>query len=212
MARIPGRSSWLAWPAGLLCAAVVAGLVWLALPMVPVAVAWVGDTLRTATAATSAPAAAPSTPGRGPLIDAAESEASIDCRTFYPSDLWLELAWRPQGLLAQDFSPPATSVTSLVDALAPTVRLSCRWEFADASITSTLARVGDGSAAVAEAALRGEGFACTTTEGVLECRRARGEVVEEHALSGDLWLSSVETGPAPDDYGTRLAEALWSGR
>ena len=49
MARTGGRNAWIAWPAGLLCAAVVVSLAWLAQPMVPVSVAWVGDMLRAAT-------------------------------------------------------------------------------------------------------------------------------------------------------------------
>ena len=48
MARVAGRNSWIAVPAGLVCAAVVGTLVWLSLPMVPVTVAWAGDMLRNA--------------------------------------------------------------------------------------------------------------------------------------------------------------------
>lgn len=210
MARIPGRNSWLAWPAGLVCAAVVAGLVWLSAPMAPVVVAWVGETLRTAT---SRPVAAPESPPRPPLHAAAESDASLDCRALYPSDLWTELAWRPDGLLAQDLSLPATTVTSLTDALAPQVRVTCGWRFGDGgTLATTLARVGEGAVPVAEAALQGQGFDCAMAGDVLECRRDQGGVVEEHALSGDLWIASVETGPAPDEYGHRLAEALWGPR
>ncbi|GAA2002181.1 hypothetical protein [Microbacterium ulmi] len=207
MARIPGRNPWLAWPAGIVCAAVVATLAWLALPMVPVVVAWVGESLRTAT---SPPVAAPVEPSRAPLLEIAESDDAIDCRRLYPDDLWVELAWRPEALLSQDFSAPSTSVASLTDALAPQVRVTCRWRFdGGGGISSTLARVASDSAAVVEAALQGEGFSCETAGAVLRCRRAQGGAVEEHAVSGDLWLSSVETGRVPEDYGARLAEGLW---
>ncbi|MGO1508836.1 MAG: hypothetical protein ACTHZW_12405 [Microbacteriaceae bacterium] len=47
MARADGRNLALSWIAGLICTGVVAALVWLALPMGPVMVQYVGDTLRT---------------------------------------------------------------------------------------------------------------------------------------------------------------------
>ena len=46
MARVGGRNLAISWIAGLLCAGVVAGLVWLALPIMPAMAAFVGDTLR----------------------------------------------------------------------------------------------------------------------------------------------------------------------
>jgi len=47
MARVGGRNTALSWIAGLFCAGVVAVLLWLAVPMGPVMVQFVGDTLRT---------------------------------------------------------------------------------------------------------------------------------------------------------------------
>lgn len=46
MARVGGRNPVLSWMAGVFCTAVVAALVWLAIPMGPVMVQFVGDTLR----------------------------------------------------------------------------------------------------------------------------------------------------------------------
>ena len=66
MARIGGRSLWLAWPVGLLCAGIVGALVWVALPAVPGTVNWIGDTLR---AATSAPVAAAPSPVETAALD-----------------------------------------------------------------------------------------------------------------------------------------------
>ena len=63
MARVGGRNSWIAVPVGLVCAAIVAALVWLSLPMVPVTVAWAGDMLRNATAPRPQPTQA-DTPAR----------------------------------------------------------------------------------------------------------------------------------------------------
>lgn len=45
MARIGGRSTPLTWLAGLVCAGVVAGLVYLAAPMGPVMLKYFGDLL-----------------------------------------------------------------------------------------------------------------------------------------------------------------------
>ena len=43
----------MSWIAGVICAGVVAALLWLALPMGPVMVQFVGDTLRTVAPGTS---------------------------------------------------------------------------------------------------------------------------------------------------------------
>lgn len=46
MARANGSNMALSWIAGVICIAVVAALLWLAVPMGPVMVQFVGDTLR----------------------------------------------------------------------------------------------------------------------------------------------------------------------
>ena len=58
-------------------------------------------------------------------------------------------------------------------------------------------------------ALRAEGFDCATADGRLTCSRQEGDVLEEHALGGGLWLVSVETGWHPEDYGELLAANVW---
>jgi hypothetical protein len=205
MARIGGRSTWLAVPAGVLCAAVVGSLIWLALPMVPVSVAWVGDTLRTASAPRPVPSVKP-TPAQ---LAAAGSE--IDCRDLYPDALWGELTWQGGALLAQTASPSATAVTSLWDALAPTVLVTCAWRLEGGrGIVTTLATVPADAAAIADPALRGQGFTCTSTGAALSCVRVSGDVVEEHALRAGLWLSSIETGWHLDDYGARVEAKVWA--
>ncbi len=204
MARTGGRNSWIAWPAGLLCAAAVAALVWLAQPMLSVSVTWMGDMLR---ATTSEPVAAPVSE---PVATQAIAPGDIDCRALYPDDLWAELTWTPNVLLSQDMSPPATAVTSLTDALVPSVRVTCRWRAGDGRvIVSTLAGVAGDADRIAEAALRGQGFACTADDVALVCTRTAGKVVEEHTIRDGLWLSSVETVWHPDVYGARLAAHVW---
>ena len=204
MARTGGRNLWLAWPAGLLCAAVVVALAWLAQPMLPVAVTWVGDMLR---ATTSEPVAAPAseTPASRAI-----APGDLDCRALYPDDLWAELTWTPDVLLSQDTAPPATAITALTDALAPSVRISCHWRAGDGrTIESTLAGVGGDAGAIAEASLRGQGFACLADDGSLVCSRTAADVREEHTVRAGLWLSSVERAWQPDDYGARLAAHVW---
>lgn len=49
MARVGGRNGFVSWTVGLLCAAVIAGLLYIAAPMMPTFVDVVGDTLRGAT-------------------------------------------------------------------------------------------------------------------------------------------------------------------
>ena len=204
MARIGGRNSWIAVPAGLVCAGVVVTLVWLSLPMVPVAVAWVGDTLRSAT--TPQPSA---TPVETPAQRAAQ-DGSLDCRTLYPDELWNELTWHAGSLLNQTSDPPATTVTALADALGPSVSVTCDWRLdSGGGIVTTLARVAPDAQTIAEAALRGQGFDCAVADAALECVRTQGAVREEHTVREDLWLSSVESSWHPETYGGRLAAHVW---
>ena len=203
MARTGGRNSWIAWPAGLLCAAVVGTLAWLAQPMLPVSVAWVGDMLR---AASTPPKVAPVTESVATL---AIAPGDIDCRALYPDGLWAELTWTPNVLLSQDTAPPATQITSLTDALAPSVRLSCHWRADGGTIVSTLAGVAADAGPIADASLRGQGFTCVSDADSVVCTRTSGDVVEEQTIRGGLWLSSVERAWHPDAYGERLSAHVW---
>ncbi|WP_194409428.1 hypothetical protein [Microbacterium cremeum] len=198
MARVGGRNSWIAVPAGLACAAVVAGLAYLALPMVPVSVTWVGDTLRKATTAQPAPAPEES------IARQAAGGAQIDCRSLYPDDLWNELMWRAGSRLDQSAAAPVTRATSFSDAVTPDVVVTCEWRSADGGIVTTLSRVDADAGTIAEAALAGQGFACASSAAGLVCTRTEGGVLEEHTLRDGLWLASAETRWHPEDYGARL--------
>jgi hypothetical protein len=204
VARTGGRNSWIAWPVGVLCAAVVGALAWLAQPMLPVSIAWMGDMLR---ATTTPPVAAPVAET---LATRAAEPGDIDCRALYPDSLWAELTWTPNVLLAQGDAAPATAVTALTDALVPTVRITCTWR-ADGgrAITSTLATVAPDAGPIADASLRGEGFACTSDAEAVACTRTSGDILEEHTIRGGLWLSSVESAWHPEAYGARLATHVW---
>lgn len=197
MARTGGRSTWIAVPVTLVCFAIVGMLVWLALPMMPVAGAWVGDSLRGASErANRAPA-----PPAARVIDF----DTLDCRGIYPDALWAELTWTAGVVLRQDRTAPATAATTVTEALAPQVRVTCRWSRRQpGTIVTTLASVDPGVTPVAEAALASQGFRCARTETALNCDRDRGRVREEHTLRDGLWLSSVETRWRPERYGARL--------
>ena len=204
MARLGGRNSWIAVPAGLACAAIVAGLVWLSMPMVPVTVAWAGDMLRNATAPRAEP-----TPGDTPARRAATGGA-LDCRAIYSDALWNELTWTGRTLLDQSFDPSATAVVSLTEVLAPQVRLTCAWTTDDrGSVVSTLAVIAADGPGLAEAALRGQGFSCSTGDHGLHCARSEGSTLETHVLRDGLWLSSVERTWHPDDYAARLEREVF---
>jgi len=203
MARIGGRNSWIAVPAGMLCAGVVGALVWLALPMVPVSIGWLGDTLRTATAPLPTQTAVPT-----PAQDAAAG-AAVDCRSIYSDDLWNELMWHPGSLLGQSLAAPATDARAFADAVTADVAVTCVWRFDGGGIVTTLSRVDADAQAVAEPSLSSDGFACRSSDGALDCARTRGSVVEEHTLRDGLWLVSVETGWHPDDFGARLERQVF---
>lgn len=204
MARVPGRSLWLAAPAGVLCAIVVAALVWLAAPMGPVVVRWAGDVLRDA----SARAGQQQTDA--PLAASLSGDAPLDCRDLYPADLWRQLAWFPGALLGQSAAAPDTAVPGLIDALAPTVRLSCLWRTREGqTIQTVLSTVGADGARIAEDALEGAGFTCRPAAAGVSCTRSDGQGVETHAVRDGVWLASVERGWYLEDYATTVATRLW---
>ena len=94
MARIGGRNTWIAVPAGMLCAAVVGGA----------RVARAADGARHGHvgrrhAAQRHGAAAERHARQTPAQTAAQGGA-LDCRALYPDGLWTELTWRPGSLLA----------------------------------------------------------------------------------------------------------------
>jgi hypothetical protein len=196
---VGGRSGWIAWPVAVICIAVIAALFWLAAPGVPGAISFVGDTLRGATSA-------PTADGGGA---AGADEPATDCRSLYPDRLWAELTWTPEALLDQDTDPPATT-TTLGQALAPSVVFTCTWTVEDGrSVSTTLAEVGEGSDAVAQAALTTEGFSCRPEGDRLHCERASGGVTEIHDLRGTQWLSSVLTNWLPEDFAAQTASRVF---
>jgi hypothetical protein len=204
MARVGGRNSLIAVPAGIVCAAVVAALVWLSIPMMPVTVAWAGDMLRNATSPRPAPSAG-DTAARHALAG-----ESVDCRALYSASLWNEMTWQGRTILDQSTDPPPTEVPALSEVLAPDVRVSCAWTDQDGRVVaSTLAAIAPDATGLGEAALRGQGFSCASGDGIVRCTRSQGGVVEAHVLRDGLWLASLERSWHPDGYGARLERSVF---
>jgi hypothetical protein len=202
VAKVGGRSAWIAVPAGVFCIAVIGVLVWLAAPGIPPAVSFIGDTLRDATSA-------PLADGEG--ADGEAAEPATDCRSLYPDRLWAELTWTPEVLLSQTMAAPATT-TTLTQALTPTVRFTCTWNTEDGrAVSSTLADIPAGASAVAQAALSSEGFTCSAESDSVHCERASGDVTEIHDVRGAVWLSSVLTTWLPEDYAVQTASRAFAG-
>lgn len=192
MAKVGGRNAWIAWPAAVICAAIIAVLFWLAAPGVPGAISFIGDTLRSATSTPEADAT-------GADVDA--EEPATDCQSLYPDRLWVELTWTTGAALSWSQSLPATT-TTLTQALSPDVRFTCTWTAEGGrSASTTLADVAEGSSAIVQAALSSEGFACGVEGERVHCERTAEEVIEIHDLRGGEWLSTVLTNWAPEEYG-----------
>ncbi|GAA1952795.1 hypothetical protein [Microbacterium aquimaris] len=205
MARTGGRSLWFAVPIGALCLAVVIGLGWFAAPLVPGVVGFVGDALRFGSEQNVDPE--PTTPPAQSVT--AEEDVDIDCRALYPNDLWGEVLWSPDALLSQSADAPATAVEGLTDVLSPDVAVTCAWRSEGGTLTTSLSGVGEDAVTVADAALRGQGFACETDESSLTCVRTSGDQVETHTIRDGVWLVSVETSWHPEDYAARVAAQVW---
>jgi hypothetical protein len=200
MGMIGGRNGWIAWPAGLLCAGVVAGLAWLAAPAVPSAILFVGNTLRNASPTWDDPQA--TVPAEIPL--------TADCRSLYPGLMWIALGWNPEVVLAQSTALPATSAASVRDALQPKVRMTCTWRnTAGGSVSTTLATVDAGASGVAEPALAAVGFTCAGSGDGIRCTKTTGTTREDEIVRDGMWLSTTESGWHPPGYTDQLTTRLW---
>ncbi|RWR19156.1 hypothetical protein D8Y23_08055 [Microbacterium enclense] len=193
MARVAGRSVWIAWPVGVLCAAVIAGLAVLAAPGLPGAVTFVGDTLRAGS--TTAPwTDAPRVPG-----------PATTCRDLYTQPMWSTLVWSPEALLTQRRTG-ALSTPEAVAAAGSTPVVTCHWRGESGRwLETSVATVSAEGAAAVAATLTGQGFACAADGDATHCERTAGDVVEVHDLRGDRWVSSMFAGWMPDGYAAIVA-------
>ena len=123
------------------------------MPMFPASVDWVGDMLRAATCAAGRA-------GRtGDSAQLAIGRRESTAGRSIPTACGRSSPGRAGVLLSQSTAPPATSVTTLTDALTPTARVTCSWRLQQGGgIVTTLAVVGPDAATIADAALRGAGL------------------------------------------------------
>lgn len=205
MARTGGRSLWLAVPIGLICLVVVGALGWFAAPSVPGVVGFVGDALRFGSAQS---VEADPTPPPADVVTA-EGFTDIDCRALYPNDLWADVVWSPDALLAQSTDDPTTAAEGLIEVLSPAVAVTCSWRSEYGTLATSLSTVGEDAVTVADAALRGQGFSCDTGEGSLTCTRMSGADIETHTIRDGVWLVTVESAWHPEDYAARIVAQVW---
>jgi hypothetical protein len=199
MARVGGRNTVFAWTVGLACAAVVAALVWLAAPLVPAGLLFVGEKIDPPT----------SGPVAGSGDDAGEGDPR-ECRDLYPDTLWSALVWADDSVLSPSEERPTSSAQGFVDALAPQVRFTCEWVSTKGRITTTLAAVPADAAAIAKTALPALGFTCDPAGDRLRCVLKSDERIETIETGGGVWLSTTEDGWHPSRYVEEMAERVWA--
>jgi hypothetical protein len=194
----------MAWIVGLVCAAVVGALVWIAAPLVPASVTFVGQQLgQQGNPPTSEPAA-----GAG---DEAAGGLPAECRDLYGDALRGTLMRTADAVLTPSTEPPASSARGLVDALAPRVTYTCDWTSAEGTLSTTLATVPADAGAIAETALPALGFTCERVATRTRCVLKTDGRVETIETAGGLWVSSVEDGWHPSSYVDGIAETVWAG-
>ena len=199
MARVGGRNTLFAWTVGVACAAVIGLLVWLAVPLVPASLAFLGDQVNPPT----------SGPAAGDGEDAASGEPT-ECRDLYPDRLWSSLVLSEDAVLSPSTDAPASAAAGFVDALAPSVRFTCVWQGAEGTISTTLAAVPTDAGAIAKTALPALGFACDTVAARVRCVLTAEERVETIETAGGVWLSTVQDGWRPSRYTDEVAERVFS--
>jgi len=203
MARVGGRNAFFAWVVGLGCAGVVGVLAFLAIPMIPASVSWVGGAVGGAMdpAATSGPVAAGD--------EDAAAGTPTECAQLYDQALWATMRFTKGAVLTPSTDAPATTAEALVTALQPQVTLTCSWHSEKGDVTSTLATVPADAGAIAAAALPGAGFTCTAEGERTRCTRTDGDLVETIEAGGGLWLSTSENAWHPTEYVTRTSARVW---
>lgn len=202
MAQVGGRNAAFAWVVGVACAATVGVLAFLAIPMIPASVSWLGDAA--GRSSTSTPAAEAT--GKAASVDGVPAR----CADLYDEALDATLTFAPgaAGLTASS-DAPMTTATQLVDALRPRVVFTCTWRADAGTVTTTLADVPTDAGPIAAAALPAAGFTCSSQGERTRCTRTDGDLTETIEAGGGRWLSTSERGWHPSDYVSRIAKRVW---
>lgn len=202
MARVGGRNAFIAWVVGIGCAATLGALAFLAVPLLPSSVSWLGGTVGgSADGETTAPAA------EGPEGD--PTGAPTACDQLYGQALWAELRFADGAVLTPSQDAPTTTAAALVSALQPQVQMTCSWNADAGSVTTTVATVATDAGAIAASALPAAGFDCEAREERMRCTRADGDLVETIEAGGGLWVSTSESTWHPSGLADRVADQVW---
>ncbi|GAA1644709.1 hypothetical protein [Microbacterium flavum] len=199
MARVGGRNAVFAWIVGVLCLAVVGVLAFLAIPLIPASVAWMGDTVNRPTGSA--------------VADGADGEGAAgvptECSGLYDSALWATMRFAPGSVMTPSADAPTSTAQSLVTALQPQVLFTCSWHADAGTVSTTLATVPTDAGAIAAAALPAAGFTCEAVDDRTRCARTDGELVETIEAGGGLWLSTSESAWHPAEYVRRTGDRVW---
>lgn len=199
LAKIPGRSMWLAAPAAVVCVVVILVLTVLAAPMVPVAASWVSATVQNALT--------PKT-----TVTETVSDELHDCRDLYPRDLWAEIMWSERPLLDQKRTAmyPDAASEALAQSLDLGDVLACSWTNAgNGRVTTALQALSEDPSSLAQTALTAAGYRCESTGAALSCRLETGSFTVLHSFGGNWWLSTAVSDWDLPRYGERLTAYLW---
>ena len=217
VARIAGRSSWFAWFVGLLCAAVLAALVYLAAPLGPAIGDWtvrtVANGLQQLSGTPSTPPtdgqAQPETPVAGPIVP-------TNCEGLFSAEQNRQLAGDVQATMSVGSGEALIAVPGIAELLGAVPALDCRWVTpAGGSAQAIVATVTEGAAGTAEEMLRALGFDCTALDGGVQCVRSTDATaeaagsVETHVVRGTVWVASLTTGWQPDGFAEAVDAAVW---
>jgi hypothetical protein len=200
MARVGGRNAFFAWVVGIGCLATLGVLAYLAVPMIPASVAWLGNTAQGTTATSDAVAAGDDQSAAGP---------PGECADLYNEALWAAMRFTRGAVMSPSMDAPVTSATALVTALQPQVTMTCTWHADAGTVSTTLATVPSDAGAIAAAALPGAGFDCATQNSRTTCSRTDGDLTETIAAGDGWWLSTSEDAWHPAGYATDTAANVW---
>lgn len=219
MARIAGRSTWFAWFVGLVCAAVLGALVYLAAPLGPAVGDWTVRTVANAvgqitgdtgtSAVETGSQSGPDAVAGGPVMPA-------DCTGLVSAELHQRLEGDAQAVMSIGAGEALAGVPGLAELLGAAPVLDCRWTTpAGSTAQAIVATVGDGAVGIADEMLRALGFDCTSVGEGVECTRTTAAsegvsgLIERHRVRGTVWVASVTTGWEPDGFADAVDAAVW---
>ncbi len=208
MARIGGRSVWFSWFVGIVCVGVVAGLVFLAGPMVPAVVDWSGQALRGDLGQRPEPA---TTEGAEETVsDPTSPGLPATCADLYPESLWSLLSTATGVELEEGAQPVSSRVSGLADAVDARVTLSCTWRGGtDTAVSTTIAEVAADAPDAVGRVLAGAGFACSPFGLGVRCSGEVDGSSETHTVRDGVWVATIESGWEPPEYAATVEAGVW---